>query len=207
VQVLREREKAVIGLGLKQTAQAFVNAFSEFIYLDSDPLKDRQAPEKQNNKHALDLSEDRLTALKEVIDKLIEEDGWALFARIATEMKNKFSDFVPRNYNCRSLKEFMIKVKPLLGSYEIQTDSDGTTMFLIPAPVCECKSDKKAVLTLDGDGMREAVLKRTAAKKEWVESQKDSKSKVASKKTVKKTNSKRKYNKKTITKKQNSTNE
>ncbi|MBR3863718.1 MAG: NYN domain-containing protein [Clostridia bacterium] len=139
VQVLREREKAVVGLGLKQTAQAFVNAFSEFIYLDSDPLKDRQTQERTNSKPTvIDLPEDRLNALKEVIDKLIEEDGWALFARIATELKNKFSDFVPRNYNCRSLKEFMIKAKPLLSSYEIQTDSDGTTMFLIPAPVCEC---------------------------------------------------------------------
>ena len=210
VQVLREREKAVVGLGLKQTAQAFVNAFSEFIYLDSDPLKDRQALEKHNNKHTLDLPEDRLIALKEVIDKLIEEDGWALFARIATEMKNKFSDFVPRNYNCRSLKEFMIKAKPLLSAYEIQTDSDGTTMFLIPAPVCECTKDKKAVLELDGDGMRDAVLKRTAAaaKKEWAENQKSAKSKSTAKKAVvKKQNNKRKYNKKTVTKKQNSTNE
>ncbi len=143
VQVLREREKAVVGLGLKQTAQAFVNAFSEFIYLDSDPLKDRQTHERTSSKlSVIDLPEDRLNALKEVIDKLIEEDGWALFARIATEMKNKFSDFVPRNYNCRSLKEFMIKAKPLLSSYEIQTDSDGTTMFLIPAPVCECIKSK-----------------------------------------------------------------
>lgn len=132
VQVLREREKTVIGLGLKQTTPAFVNAFSEFIYLDSEPAKDKHVEEKKTGKDSFALEPDRLYVLKEVIDKLIEEDGWALFARIATEMKNKFSDFIPRNYNCRSLKEFMFKVQPLLGNYEIKTDTDGTTMFLIP---------------------------------------------------------------------------
>lgn len=139
VQVLREREKTVIGLGLKQTAQAFVNAFSEFIYLDSSDeiaQREKQIEHKKGCKTcAIELPADRLTALKEVIDKLIEEDGWALFARIAMEMKNKFSDFVPRNYGCRSLKELITRAKPLLSAYEINTDSDGTTMFLIPAPV------------------------------------------------------------------------
>ncbi len=134
VQVLREREKTVIGLGLKQTAQAFVNAFSEFIYLDSEANKDtKPTPEKKKDKNQFVIEYDRLSALKEVIDKLIEEDGWALFARIATEMKNKFSDFIPRNYNCKSLKELMFKIQPMLGNYDIRTAQDGTTMFLIPA--------------------------------------------------------------------------
>ena len=134
VQVLREREKTVIGLGLKQTAQAFVNAFSEFIYLDSEANKDsKPTPEKKKDKHQFFIEPDRLNVLKEVIDKLIEEDGWALFARIATEMKNQFSDFVPRNYNCKSLKELMFKIQPKLGNYDIRTAQDGTTMFLIPA--------------------------------------------------------------------------
>ena len=143
VQVLREREKTVIGLGLKQTAQAFVNAFSEFIYLDSEANKDtKPTPEKKKDKHQFVIEYDRLSALKEVIDKLIEEDGWALFARIATEMKNKFSDFIPRNYNCKSLKELMFKIQPMLGNYDIRTAQDGTTMFLIPAAPQEDSAKK-----------------------------------------------------------------
>lgn len=143
VQVLREREKTVIGLGLKQTAQAFVNAFSEFIYLDSEANKDtKPTPEKKKDKHQFVIEYDRLNALKEVIDKLIEEDGWALFARIATEMKNKFSDFIPRNYNCKSLKELMFKIQPMLGNYDIRTAQDGTTMFLIPAAPQEDSAKK-----------------------------------------------------------------
>ena len=169
VQVLREREKTVIGLGLKQTAQAFVNAFSEFIYLDSEANKDsKPTPEKKREKHQFFIETDRLNVLKEVIDKLIEEDGWALFARIATEMKNKFSDFVPRNYNCKSLKELMFRIQPMLGNYDIRTAQDGTTMFLIPAHPQEevvKKSKPKQVKRAPKKGENKVVKKQRTYKK------------------------------------------
>lgn len=136
VQELREREKTVIGFGLKQTAQAFVNAFSEFIYLDSESKEKTEATggkkseEKPAEKPAFLLEEGRLEALKDIIDTLIEDDGRALYARISLEMKNKFSDFVPKNYGCRSLKELMKKIIEHIGCYSIRTDADGTTMFL-----------------------------------------------------------------------------
>ncbi len=139
VQELREREKTVVGFGLKQTAPVFVNAFSEFIYLDSQPEeKELEKGKEPSNVETIQkgsgyLEENRKTALKDVIEKLIEEDGWALLARIATEMKNKYSDFVPKNYNCRSLKELLQKVIPEIGNYEIGTATDGTTMFVIPS--------------------------------------------------------------------------
>lgn len=132
VQELREREKTVVGFGLKQTAQAFVNAFSEFIYLDSSAEKEKCVEKRIESKNGELLDESRRVALKEIIDKLIEEDGWALYARIGMEMKNKFADFVPKNYNCRSMKELIGKVIGSIGSYEIKTGKDGTTMFLLP---------------------------------------------------------------------------
>ncbi len=158
VQELREREKTVVGLGLKQTSPAFVNAFSEFIYLDSSASQDvalsefnssasakggKNASSSAKQGDGVALDESRRAALKEIIDKLIEEDGWALYARIATEMKNKYSDFVPKNYNCRSLKELIGKVLGSIGDYEIKTGSDGSTMFLIPKKA-EQKSEKNA---------------------------------------------------------------
>ncbi len=135
VQELREREKTVVGFGLKQTAQAFVNAFSEFIYLDnSDAVAEKgKVTEKKAVEKRQILDESRRVALKEIIEKLIEEDGWALYARIGMEMKNKFADFVPKNYGCRSMKELIGKVIGDIGDYEIQTGRDGTTMFLLPA--------------------------------------------------------------------------
>jgi len=146
VQELREREKIVVGFGLKQTAQAFVNAFSEFIYLDnSDTAVEKgKLSEKKAAKPQAILDESRRAALKEIIEKLIEEDGWALYARIGMEMKNKFADFVPKNYDCRSMKELIGKVLPSIGDYEIQTDRDGTTMFLLPAAKRKTSESVKA---------------------------------------------------------------
>lgn len=146
VQELREREKSVVGLGLKQTSQSFVNAFSEFIYLDnSDEKEVKNAVSRSSGAKSdgVNLDGSRRAALKEIIDKLIEDDGWALYARIATEMKNKYSDFVPKNYNCRSLKELIGKVIDSIGDYEIKTGNDGTTMFLIPARKIPEKTTEK----------------------------------------------------------------
>lgn len=161
VQELREREKTVVGFGLKQTAQAFVNAFSEFIYLDSEPEKEGERSEKQQvtatSKQVAYLDDNRKNALVGIIEKLVEEDGWALLARIATEMKNKYSDFVPKNYNCRSLKELLVKIMPEIGNYEIGTATDGTTMFVIPA--APKKQSEKAEKT------QKTVVKEQKAKR------------------------------------------
>lgn len=56
------------------------------------------------------------------------------------------------------------------------------------------KGEDRIVATLDGDGMKDSVRKRTAAaaKKEWAEYQKSLKAKKAApKKTVKKTTKKK----------------
>ncbi|MDY4186616.1 MAG: NYN domain-containing protein [Candidatus Borkfalkiaceae bacterium] len=160
VQELREREKSVVGLGLKQTSQSFVNAFSEFIYLDNSDEKEVKNTALRSTGAKTDgvnLDPSRRAALKEIIDKLIEDDGWALYARIATEMKNKYSDFVPKNYNCRSLKELIGRVIDSIGDYEIKTGNDGTTMFLIPARTLSKKTGM-------GGAVNDEKIK-TAAKK------------------------------------------
>ena len=166
VQELREREKTVVGFGLKQTAQAFVNAFSEFIYLDNSDTaveKGKVAEKKTVEKRQI-LDESRRVALKEIIEKLIEEDGWALYARIGMEMKNKFADFVPKNYGCRSMKELIGKVIGDIGDYEIQTGRDGTTMFLLPA--AKQKPAKKSVET-ENVGRGDEKEKESAGKKKF----------------------------------------
>lgn len=181
VQELREREKSVVGLGLKQTSQSFVNAFSEFIYLDnSDEKEVKNAVNRSSDakNDGVNLDGSRRAALKEIIDKLIEDDGWALYARIATEMKNKYSDFVPKNYNCRSLKELIGKVIDSIGDYEIKTGNDGTTMFLIPArKVPKKTADENSKNDFDsaqkakkqsnagsGAGIKQSAKKQSAAK-------------------------------------------
>ncbi|MEG1612703.1 MAG: NYN domain-containing protein [Clostridia bacterium] len=139
VQELRERQKTVIGFGLKQTVQEFVNAFSEFVYLDEKQVVEEIEPKPTQGQVVSPIKEtkkllnkERMTALTEILDRLIEANGKAFYSLIAAEMKNKYSDFIPKNYGCKSMKEFMNKVMENNKKYKIETDTDGTTLFIKP---------------------------------------------------------------------------
>ncbi len=143
VQELRERNKLVIGMGGRNSIKSFVNAFSEFIYLGEqiDHIVLENLPKfdelpkpsvTQNNarpvenkkpKHRPLLEQDKLETMREIIERLIDESGRALYAQIATEMKNKYSDFVPKNYNAKSLKYLMEKLLPVLKNYDVFEES------------------------------------------------------------------------------------
>jgi uncharacterized LabA/DUF88 family protein len=130
VQELREREKLVIGFGMQKTAvPAFVNSFSEYVYLD----KPEKAETKANSRISpLDaLPREKLDALREIIDRLIERSGRALYGLIGIEMKNKFADFIPKNYGCKTMRLFIEKYLPAIGNFRVETDRDGMTMFLV----------------------------------------------------------------------------
>ena len=139
VQELRERGKTVVGFGKKITKQEFVNAFTEFIYLDEikeetpieqEVSKDKKVPNRNKTKEQSLLEKGKMKTLVEIIERLIEEGGKALYSQIAKEMKNKYSDFIPKNYGYKTMKEFMNKL--LKNKYTTKTDSDGTTLYFVP---------------------------------------------------------------------------
>lgn len=143
VQELRERNKEVIGMGGRNSIKSFVNAFSEFIYLGEqneqhiqdiqtkteEPAKPVVSTNNHNQhpqpkpKHRPILEQDKLETMREIIERLIDETGHALYAQIATEMKNKYSDFVPKNYNAKSMKYLMEKLLPVLKFYDVSEES------------------------------------------------------------------------------------
>jgi hypothetical protein len=136
VQELREREKIVVGFGMHQTVQAFVNSFSEFIYLDKGWGKSSTEPKNEESTESeiseSNLPKDRLKALQEIVEMLIEKQGKAYYGSIVTEMKNRFSDFIYKNYGSKTMKDFINKNLQAIGKYKIETASDGTTMYLVP---------------------------------------------------------------------------
>jgi uncharacterized LabA/DUF88 family protein len=140
VQELRERNKLVVGFGEKKTNQAFINAFSEFVYLDEKLEKEKLeeklqktsiVTKKQQNKSSqIDLEKEKLEALTDIIDKLIEEHGKALYSQITINMKNKYSDFLPNNYGYKTIKKFFeALIREELTNYKIK--QEGTIMYLI----------------------------------------------------------------------------
>ncbi len=71
IQKLRENKKQVIGMGLEKSIKSYVNAFSEFFYLDKDESKKEDI-----------LSKDYLRALINITEQLIDEKGRAEYAQI-----------------------------------------------------------------------------------------------------------------------------
>ena len=141
VRELRERDKTVIGLGGRNVNQSYVNAFNEFIYLEGEeerpvpakkgkgkgkpaPVQPAQPPQEEV------LDNKRKSDLHNIIDRMIDNSGKAFFAQISSEMKQKYSDFIPKNFGCNSFKKLMEKLMPYLKKYSIGTDADGTTMYL-----------------------------------------------------------------------------
>jgi len=127
VQELREREKTVVGFGTTQSVPAvFVNSFSEFIYLDTN--KGKKLDERTGGSK---LPKDRISALRDIIEMLIERNGKALYNVIMMEMRNKFADFIPKNYGSETMSDFMKKNLSAIGKYEIKTDKDKSTRYLV----------------------------------------------------------------------------
>jgi uncharacterized protein (TIGR00288 family) len=140
VQELREREKQVVGFGMSATAvAAFVNSFSEFVYLDKNEDKESSAPKDRKEKTIApknaknEIPAERIQALQAIIDSLVEKYNKAYYGNIRNEMKNKFADFIPKNYGSKTMKEFISKNLYAIGKYKIETEKDGTTMYLIPS--------------------------------------------------------------------------
>ena len=145
VRELRERNKTVIGLGGRNVNQSFVNAFNEFIYFDAGEEKPAKKKEKGkgvgNAKIPAQqpaaapaqeeiLDNKRKSDLHNIIDRLIDNNGRAFFSQISSEMKQKYSDFIPKNFGCNSFKKMMEKLTPYLKKYSIGTAADGTSMYL-----------------------------------------------------------------------------
>ncbi|MEG2456271.1 MAG: OST-HTH/LOTUS domain-containing protein, partial [Clostridia bacterium] len=110
-----------------------------FVYLDEKQVVEEIEPKPTQGQVVSPIKEtkkllnkERMTALTEILDRLIEANGKAFYSLIAAEMKNKYSDFIPKNYGCKSMKEFMNKVMENNKKYKIETDTDGTTLFIKP---------------------------------------------------------------------------
>ncbi len=141
VRELRERGKAVIGFGGRNVNQSYVNAFNEFIYIEGEdePQHGKKkgkakakapAPAPQPQEPEL-IEPKRKSDLIDIIDRMIDNNGKAFYAQISSEMKQKYSDFIPKNFGCNSFKKLMDKLLPCLKKYSVGTEADGNTIYLV----------------------------------------------------------------------------
>ncbi|WP_323901856.1 NYN domain-containing protein [Aeromonas caviae] len=93
--------KFVIGFGERKAPLPFVNSCSRFLYLDAEPALE-QPIQKQSKNIKGDTK--LINLLRQAIDAIGEDDGWAMLGEIGNHISNHAS-FDQRNYGFRKLSD------------------------------------------------------------------------------------------------------
>lgn len=108
---LREGGMTVYGFGEKKTPKSFVGACDRFIYTENlrvEPEKEAEAPTKKRLT-TNDLKQDSwlVGTIRNAIEDLADDDGWANLGTVGQAISNKFPDFDTRNYGYQKLGELI----------------------------------------------------------------------------------------------------
>ncbi|WP_022955708.1 NYN domain-containing protein [Perlucidibaca piscinae] len=116
---IRESGRRVYGFGEKKTPRPFVAACDRFIYTEvfTQPASDESAPAVTTpNVKTLRSDTKLVTMLRESIEAVSDETGWAALAPIGSLLNKTANDFDPRNYGFKKLSE-LIKA---IGLFEVE---------------------------------------------------------------------------------------
>jgi uncharacterized LabA/DUF88 family protein len=111
---LRESGMLVVGLGQKKTPSPFIVACDKFIYIEILESKERpkskpNAPVAPEASDYEDMDQRFINLLKDSIEDLGDDNGWAFLAELGNLIIKKKPDFDPRNYG-------FLKLTPLIKS-------------------------------------------------------------------------------------------
>ncbi|MCL1067840.1 NYN domain-containing protein [Shewanella olleyana] len=98
--------KMVIGFGERKTPIAFVNSCSRFLFLDEKvelEILKTSVPKNLNRDTKL------ITLLRQAIEAVEEDDGWAMLGPIGTHISNHAS-FDQRNYGFKKLSDLFASI-------------------------------------------------------------------------------------------------
>ncbi len=142
---LREAGMTVYGMGEKKTPLPFISACDKFIYIEilESPVQEEKntsdspsatkkikPPPAQAAKPMSKVTPEFVKLVKDSINDLADEDGWAFLSNLGVLLIKKMPDFDPRNYGYKKLTP-LIKRLPY---FEIQErkakDSDALAVFV-----------------------------------------------------------------------------
>lgn len=124
---IRESGRRVYGFGEKKTPRPFVAACDRFIYTEvfTQPAGDASAPEIKPPSVKVLRSDTKLVAmLREAIEAVSDETGWASLSSIGSLLTKTANDFDPRNYGFKKLSELINAI----GLFEIERR--GTLVYI-----------------------------------------------------------------------------
>ncbi|MDR2478890.1 MAG: NYN domain-containing protein [Treponema sp.] len=132
---LRESGRTVYGFGEKKTPRAFVSVCDKFIY--TEILRDNQEEaddedSKPASKPKRDFKVDRklLKLLRETVDDLAEESGWAYLGGVGQKINNRSADFDPRNYGFKKLGDMFRAIPQFETEERPQANGTGRQVYI-----------------------------------------------------------------------------
>ncbi|MFP4366704.1 MAG: NYN domain-containing protein [Bacteroidales bacterium] len=121
---LRESGKMVIGIGEKKTPRPFIVSCDKFIYIEIILPQDTQTPVTQKKtektktvppagqESKIDPIDNKfIQLLKNSINDIADDDGWASLAAVGGLINKKRPDFDPRNYGFQKLSLLIKSLK------------------------------------------------------------------------------------------------
>jgi len=105
---LRAKGAAVYGFGNRQTPQPFVNACSQFLYLDKVDGAGSGGANAPQRMSGSQLRQDvkLVTLLRHAVQAAAGEEGWAMAGNVSQQIRNQ-APFDPRNYGYPSFSRLL----------------------------------------------------------------------------------------------------
>jgi uncharacterized LabA/DUF88 family protein len=132
---LRESGRTVYGFGEKKTPRAFVSVCDKFIY--TEILRDNQEEVDEDDTRPItkpkkDFKVDRklLKLLRDTVDDLADESGWAYLGGVGQKITLRSSEFDPRNYGFKKLADLFRAIPQFETEERPQENGTGRQVYI-----------------------------------------------------------------------------
>jgi len=132
---LRESGRIVYGFGEKKTPKAFVSVCDKFIYTEILSDNEDEAEDEDNKpsvKQKKEFKVDRklLKLLRDAVDDVADESGWAYLGAVGQKINNRSTDFDPRNYGFKKLGDMFRAVPQFEIEERPRANSTGRQLYI-----------------------------------------------------------------------------
>jgi len=131
---LRESGRVVYGFGEKKTPRAFVSVCDKFIYteiLDSqEETEDEEKSAAVKPKKEFKVDRKLLKLLRDAVDDIAEESGWAYLGGVGQKINNRSTDFDPRNYGFKKLGDMFRAIPQFEIEERPRANSSGRQLYI-----------------------------------------------------------------------------
>ena len=132
---LRESGLKVYGFGEKKTPRAFVTVCDKFIY--TEILRNNQTEEDDDDsktaaktKKEFKVDKKLLQLLRDAVDDLADESGWAYLGGVGQKISNRSSEFDPRNYGFKKLGDLFRAISQFETEERPQENGSGRLVYI-----------------------------------------------------------------------------